>query len=228
MSADVGWTREEQAQQVARRLKPGSYVNLGVGMPSLVAAAIAPGQGIAFHCENGLIGYRSLAADETPDPDIIDARSDLVGLNPGAAVVAHDMSFAIIRCGRLDATVLGAFQVSAVGDLANWKGASSRVAGVGGAMDLAIGARQVIVMMRHLDRAGTPKIVETCSYPLTAPRCVDLIVTELAVIAVTPEGLVVEEMAPGVTAAGLIEATAAPLRFPPSVAKADQAVHATE
>ncbi len=226
MTTTAGWTKAEQARQVARRLRPGSYVNLGVGMPALVAAAVSEGQGIVFHCENGLVGYRSLALGEVPDPDIIDARSDPVALIPGAAVVAHDVSFAIVRGGRLDATVLGAFQVSAQGDLANWQTPSNRVAGVGGAMDLAVGAKRVIVMMKHLDREGAPKIVQDCTYPLTAVRCVDLIVTELAVIAVTAQGLVVQELAPGISPRALTDQTAATLSFAPTITRSAPA-HAT-
>lgn len=225
MTSLGGWTRQDQAKQVAKRLRPGSYVNLGIGMPGLVAAAVEPEQGIVFHCENGLIGYRSLVPGEEPDPDVIDARSDPVALTAGASVVAHDLSFAIIRGGHLDATVLGAFQVSARGDLANWMSTSSRPAGVGGAMDLAVGARQVIVMMRHVDHAGAPKIVDTCSFPLTAVRCVHLVVTELAVIAVTDDGLVVEELAPGVGPDDLVKVTEAPLTFA-AAGRAERAVSA--
>ncbi len=193
----TGWTVEEQAARVAALLPDGGYVNLGIGMPGAVAAAVRPEQGVIFHCENGLIGYRSLGEDEDADPDVIDALSDPVALIPGAAVVAHDVSFAIARGGRLDATVLGAFQVSRHGDLANWKAPGARVAGVGGAMDLAVGAKRVIVMMKHTDRDGHPKLVDEIDYPVTAARCVDVVVTELAVLSVTPEGLRVDELAPG-------------------------------
>lgn len=208
----TGWTVPEQAAHVAALLPDYAYVNLGIGMPGSVAAAVTPDQGIIFHCENGLIGYRALEEGEVPDGDITDAASAPVGLIEGAAVVAHDVSFAIARGGRLDATVLGAFQVSAQGDLANWKAPGTRIAGVGGAMDLAVGARQVIVMMRHVDRAGRPKIVESCDYPLTVARGVHYIVTELAVIAVTPDGLEVDQIAPGVTFDELQALTGAPLR----------------
>ncbi|GAB3597009.1 3-oxoacid CoA-transferase subunit B [Microbacterium tumbae] len=207
-----GWSVQEQAARVAALLPDYGYVNLGIGMPGSVAAAVTPEQGIVFHCENGIIGYRALDEDEAPDADVIDAASAPVALIEGAAVVAHDISFAIARGGRLDATVLGAFQVSQQGDLANWKAPGARVAGVGGAMDLAVGARQVIVMMRHVDRDGNPKIVERCDYPLTVARGVDHIVTDRAVIAVTEDGLVVGEIAPGITIEELQAATGAPLR----------------
>ncbi|WP_049564058.1 3-oxoacid CoA-transferase subunit B [Streptomyces sp. SBT349] len=210
-----GWDVAAQARQVARRLRPGSYVNLGVGMPTAVADQVDPEQRVIFHCENGLIGYRGLTDGEEGDPDVIDAGSRPVALAPGAAIVGHDMSFAIARGGRLDATVLGAYQVSADGDLASWATPEARLSGVGGAMDLALGAQRVIVMMRHRARDGSPKIVRRCSYPLTAPRCVRLVVTELAVLDVLPDGLTVTELAPDVTFEELENATDAPLRPPP-------------
>lgn len=210
----TGWSVPEQAARVAELLPDGGYVNLGIGMPGSVAAAVDPSRGIVFHCENGLIGYRALEDGEPADDDVTDAASVPVGLVVGAAVVAHDVSFAIARGGRLDATVLGGFQVSAAGDLSNWKSPGARIAGVGGAMDLAVGAQQVIAMMRHNDRAGAPKIVETCAYPLTARGSVDYIVTELAVIAVTPSGLAVREIAPGVSFDDLQARTGAELMLP--------------
>jgi len=213
-----GWSVEEQAARVAALLPDYAYVNLGIGMPGSVAAAVQPEQGIVFHCENGIVGYRALAEGEAPDADVIDAASSPVALIEGAAVVAHDISFAIARGGRLDATVLGAFQVSQHGDFANWKAPGARIAGVGGAMDLAVGARQVIVMMRHVDRDGNPKIVEHCTYPLTAARQVNHIVTEQAVITVTENGLVVGEIAPGITWEELQAVTGAPLSVASAVA----------
>jgi 3-oxoacid CoA-transferase B subunit len=207
----MAWTTAEMAERVAELLPSGSCVNLGIGMPGAVAAAIDPARGILLHCENGLIGYRGLADDEQPDAEVVDAASAPVGLVAGAAVVAHDVSFAIARGGRLDVTVLGGFQVSAVGDLANWRSPDAEIAGVGGAMDLAVGARQVIVMMKHVDRAGRPKIVAECDYPLTARACVDLVVTDLAVLRVGDGGLRVVHLAPGVDLAQLQNVTAAPL-----------------
>jgi 3-oxoacid CoA-transferase B subunit len=213
MSEPGGWGKREQAGQVAALLRPGWVVNVGVGMPVAVPAEVDPRHGIVFHCENGLIGYRALGEGEEPDPDVIDARCEPIQLVTGAAVVAHDQSFAIARGGRLDATVLGAFQVAAGGDLANWSAGGGRVAGIGGAMDLAVGAKRVIVMMRHNDRAGNPKIVEQCTLPLTAVGCVDVIVTELAVVRVTPDGLVVAKLAPGIGSELVQARTGAPLRF---------------
>ncbi|TDE03126.1 3-oxoacid CoA-transferase subunit B [Jiangella asiatica] len=209
-----GWDVPQQARQVARRLPRGGYVNLGIGLPAAVADQIDPDQHVVFHCENGLIGYRGMVGGDDPDPDVIDAGSRQVALIPGAAVVGHDLSFAIARGGRLDATVLGAYQVSADGDLANWTTPAARLSGVGGAMDLALGAKQVIVMMRHRARDGAPKIVQRCSYPLTARRCVGLVVTELAVIEVTADGLAVRQLAPDITFDDLQNATDAPLLAP--------------
>ncbi|MCL1838720.1 MAG: succinyl-CoA--3-ketoacid-CoA transferase [Propionibacteriaceae bacterium] len=213
MNAPTGWNKAEQAQVVASRLAPGSVINLGVGMPVSVAAAITAEQQIVFHCENGLIGYRALEENEPVDPDIIDAAILPIQVIEGAAVVDLMTSFMVARGGRLDATILGAFQVAANGDIANWSGAVGRVAGVGGAMDLAVGAKTVIAMLKHTDREGNPKIVERCTLPLTAVGCVNLIVTDLAVIRVTDAGLVVEEMAPGLTREALIAATGATLDF---------------
>jgi 3-oxoacid CoA-transferase B subunit len=209
-----GWTKQEQAAAVARYLEPNSVINLGVGMPTLVAAAVPEEANIVFHCEDGLIGYRALEEDEPPDPDIIDAACLPIQLVTGASVVAHDVSFAIARSGRLDVTILGAHQVAANGDLANWSSGRSRIDGVGGAMDLAVGAKTVIVMIKHVDKQGRSKIVERCTLPLTAAGCVDLIVTNLAAIQVTPDGLKVIEIAPGVTPEEIAAATDAPLQFP--------------
>jgi len=208
-----GWSKDEMARRVAERLKPGSFVNLGIGMPASVVAAVDPEDGIVFHCENGIVGYRALELDEQPDPATIDAGSAPVGLIPGASIVALDQSFAIARGGRLDVTVLGAFQVSEKGDLANWKAPQADLAGIGGAMDLAAGANEVFVMMRHTERSGALKIVRECTYPLTAPRCVTTIVTEYAVMRVTPTGLTVEQLADGVDRAFLQSVTEPELSF---------------
>ncbi len=211
--SDVGWSVAEQAAKVAQLLPDGAYVNLGIGMPNAVAAHVRDEQRIVFLCENGLIGYRELNDGEVSDTDVIDAASRPVALIEGAAVVAHDVSFAIARGGRLDATILGAFQVSAKGDLANWHAPGSRVPAIGGAMDLATGAKAVIVMMKHLGRDGSKKILEQCDFPLTAIKRVAVIVTELAIIRVTEHGLVVDEMAPGVTTEMLSERTGAALDY---------------
>lgn len=213
MSSSNGWDKYEQARKVIALLEPGSYVNLGIGMPGLVAEQIDENSEIYLHCENGIVGYRGLHPDEPFDSDVIDAASKPVGLISGASVVAHDLSFAIARGGRLDTAVLGAFQVSEFGDLANWKSPNTAVAGVGGAMDLAVGAKQVIAMMKHVDKTGEPKIVKSCTYPLTAKNVVNYIVSEFAVISISSEGLIVEEMAEGITEEFLESVTGAPLKF---------------
>jgi 3-oxoacid CoA-transferase B subunit len=199
MNLPNGWSKYEQAERVIKYLRPHSYVNLGVGMPGIIAEILDDTKNINFHCENGLVGYRGLNEGEVIDPDIIDAATKPVGLITGAAIVAHDLSFAIARGGRLDTAVLGAFQVSESGDLANWKSPNALIAGVGGAMDLAVGAKQVIVMMKHLDKNGESKIVKECTYPITARKVVDYIVTEFAVFGINPTGLVAIEIADGMT-----------------------------
>jgi 3-oxoacid CoA-transferase B subunit len=199
MKLPEGWSKQEQAQRVLKYLRPYSYVNLGVGMPGIITELSVGIGDIYFHCENGILGYRGLEAEEEVDLDIIDAATKPVGLIAGAAVVAHDLSFAIARGGRLDTAVLGAFQVSESGDLANWKSPNAQIAGVGGAMDLAVGAKQIIVMMKHLDKNGQPKIVKNCTYPLTARKVVDYIVTEFTVMSITSKGLTVIEIADGMT-----------------------------
>jgi 3-oxoacid CoA-transferase B subunit len=210
MNLPNGWSKYEQAERVIKYLRPHSYVNLGVGMPGIIAEILDDTKNINFHCENGLVGYRGLNEGEVIDPDIIDAATKPVGLITGAAIVAHDLSFAIARGGRLDTAVLGAFQVSESGDLANWKSPNALIAGVGGAMDLAVGAKEVIVMMKHLDKNGESKIVKECTYPITARKVVDYIVTEFAVMAITPSGLVAIEIADGMTEEMLETITNAP------------------
>jgi 3-oxoacid CoA-transferase B subunit len=210
MNLPSGWSKYEQAERVIKYLRPRSYVNLGVGMPGIIAEILDDTKNINFHCENGLVGYRGLNEGEEVDPDIIDAATKPVGLIAGAAIVAHDLSFAIARGGRLDTAVLGAFQVSESGDLANWKSPNALIAGVGGAMDLAVGAKEVIVMMKHLDKNGESKIVKECTYPITARKVVDYIVTEFAVMAITPSGLVAIEIADGMTEEMLETITNAP------------------
>ena len=189
MNLPNGWSKYEQAEKVINYLRPHSYVNLGVGMPGIVAELLDDTKGINFHCENGIVGYRGLNDQEEVDPDIIDAATNPVGLIAGAAIVAHDLSFAIARGGRLDTAVLGAFQVSESGDLANWKSPNALIAGVGGAMDLAIGAKQTWVMMDLLTKQGQSKIVPACTYPITGLACVKRIYTDLATLEITAQGL---------------------------------------
>lgn len=195
------WTREEMAQKVAARLKNGYCVNLGFGMPMMVPNYVPQDITIMIHSENGLLGYGPRAVEGEPnyDTDIGDAGGVPVTAMPGMSICDHATSFAMIRGGHLDATILGALQVSEKGDLANWKLPDKKVGSIGGAMDLAVGAKTVIVMMEHALKDGTPKIVKKCTYDLTGLECVDVIVTDIAIIEVTKDGLVVTEMAPGYT-----------------------------
>jgi len=211
-------TRELIALRVAHELEDGMAVNLGVGLPTLVANFIPPGVQIIFQAENGILGYGGIQIQgEDFDPDCINAGGQPVDILAGASFFDSVESFAMIRGGHLDAAVLGGLQVSAQGDLANWLVPSRGGGSIGGAMDLATGARRLIIAMEHRTPAGEPKIVERCSYPLTAERAVDLIVTDLAVISIEPDGLLLRELAPGVTAAEVQSGSAAPLRIAPNL-----------
>jgi 3-oxoacid CoA-transferase subunit B len=207
----AGLTRELIAMRVARELRDGMAVNLGIGLPTLVANFVPEGMQVIFHAENGILGYGGIADESEWDQDQINAGGQPVTLNPGASFFSSADSFAMIRGGHLDLTVLGGLQVSAKGDLANWALPGRPGGAIGGAMDLAAGARRVIVAMEHTTREGEPRILEECTYPLTATGVVDLIVTNLGVIEVTPGGLVLREIAPGVDPTGVQRLTAARL-----------------
>ncbi|MFJ1466228.1 CoA transferase subunit B [Massilia orientalis] len=209
------YTRDQMAARVAQDIPEGAYVNLGIGLPTKVANYLPQEKEIFLHSENGLLGMGSAPAPGEEDEDLINAGKQPVTLLTGGAYFHHADSFAMMRGGHLDICVLGAFQVSHTGDLANWHtGAPDAIPAVGGAMDLAIGAKQVFVMMEHQTKTGESKIVERCTYPLTGIGCVSRIYTDLAVLDVTPEGLRVREMAPGITLADLQAVTAAPLLAP--------------
>jgi 3-oxoadipate CoA-transferase beta subunit len=207
-------TRDEIAQRVARDIPEGSYVNLGIGLPTMVANHLDASKEIFLHSENGLLGMGPAPAPEHEDEDLINAGKQPVTLLTGGAYFHHADSFAMMRGGHLDICVLGAFQVSARGDLANWHtGAPDAIPAVGGAMDLAIGAKKVFVMMEHQTKHGDSKIVANCSYPLTGVGCVSRIYTDLATIDVTPEGLRVVDMVDGLTLDVLQEMTGVALHL---------------
>jgi len=206
--------RDQMAARVARDIPEGACVNLGIGLPTLVANHLPNSREILLHSENGVLGMGAAPAAGKEDYDLINASKDPVTLLPGGSFFHHADSFAMMRGGHLDICVLGAFQVSVRGDLANWHtGAPDAIPAVGGAMDLAIGAKQVFVMMEHLTKSGQSKIVESCTYPLTGVACVNRIYTDLAVIDVTPQGLRVLEMVPGMTIAELNRVTGVPLLY---------------
>jgi len=207
------YTRDQMAARVARDIPEGSYVNLGIGLPTRVANHLPRDREIVLHTENGLLGMGPAPAKGDEDADLINAGKQAVTALPGASFFHHADSFAMMRGGHLDFCVLGAFQVSVAGDLANWHtGAADAIPAVGGAMDLAIGARQTLVMMEHLTRGGESKIVARCTYPVTALGCVSRIYTDLAVIDVTREGLVVTDVVDGLAFAELERLTGVPLR----------------
>jgi len=208
----IGWSREEMAQRVALDIPDGSYVNLGIGIPELVAKFVPEGRELVYHTENGLLGMGPSPAEGAGDPELINAGKRQVTANPGASYFHQSDSFAMIRGGHIDLCVLGALQVAQNGDLANWSvGGPDAIPAVGGAMDLVAGVKSIFVITQHTTKQGDPKLVEACTLPLTGRGVVDRVYTDLAVIDVTPEGFRIVELAPGVTLDELRERTGAPL-----------------
>jgi 3-oxoadipate CoA-transferase beta subunit len=205
----MGWTKDQMAARVAADIHDGAYVNLGIGLPTRVANHIPAGREVILHSENGILGMGPAPEPGSEDYDLINAGKQPVTLLAGGAYFHHADSFAMIRGGHIDVCVLGAFQVSQRGDLANWHtGEQDAIPAVGGAMDLAVGAKQTWVMMEHITKSGGAKIVPQCTYPLTGVACVRRIYTDMAVMDVTQRGLVLRELAPGISLAMLKAATA--------------------
>jgi 3-oxoacid CoA-transferase subunit B len=207
----MGWSREEIAKRAGKEVEPGSIVNLGIGLPTQVANFIPEGDDVWLHTENGILGMGPFPYEGEADPQIINAGKQTVTVVTGGSCFDSALSFTMIRGGHVDLAILGAMQIGASGDLANWAIPGGKTMGIGGAMDLAAGARRILILTKHVTKKGEPKLVAECTFPLTAKGVVNRIITDLAVIDVTPEGFRLVECAPGVSPKEVAEATGAPL-----------------